>query len=122
MGLAAAAYSRSIDELSYPQYLLVFPMFLFCGVFYPVENLPRALQAVAWIFPLTSVNSLVRTLTVGLPFHGEAVAILLVWLVASVVAGAARDDPPSGKVTDRLRHLNKLPFGVIKTPHRTDLT
>jgi len=84
MGLAAAAYSRSIDELSYPQYLLVFPMFLFCGVFYPVEDLPRLLQPVAWIFPLTSVNSLVRTLTLGLPFQGGAVAIVLVWLLASV--------------------------------------
>ena len=85
MGLAAAAYSRSIDELSYPQYLLVFPMFLFCGVFYPVEDLPRALQTVAWIFPLTSVNSLVRTLTIGLPFQSWAVAILLVWLLVLVV-------------------------------------
>ena len=84
MGLAAAAYSRSIDELCYPQYLLVFPMFLFCGVFYPVENLPHALQIVAWIFPLTSVNSLVRTLTVGLPFHAGAVVLLLAWLVVLV--------------------------------------
>lgn len=84
MGLAAAAFSRSIDELSYPQYLLVFPMFLFCGVFYPVEDLPRPLQAVAWAFPLTSVNSLVRTLTLGLPFHVGAVVISLAWLVVSV--------------------------------------
>ena len=85
MGLAAAGYSRSIDELSYPQYLLVFPMFLFCGVFYPVENLPGALQPVAWIFPLTSVNSLVRTLTIGLPFQIRAVPILLAWLLVFVL-------------------------------------
>jgi lipooligosaccharide transport system permease protein len=85
MGLASAAYSRSIDELGYPQYLLVFPMFLFCGVFYPVEDLPRALQPVAWFFPLTAVNSLVRTLTLGLPFQPRAVAISLAWLVVSVV-------------------------------------
>lgn len=85
MGLAAAAYSRSIDQLSYPQYLLVFPMFLFCGVFYPVEDLPRALQPVAWIFPLTSVNSLVRTLTLGLPFQPGAIAIFLAWLIVSVL-------------------------------------
>lgn len=86
MGLAAAAFSRSIDELSYPQYLLVFPMFLFCGVFYPVEDLPRMLQPVAWFFPLTAVNSLVRTLTLSLPFQPGAVAIFLAWLVVSVVA------------------------------------
>jgi len=87
MGLSAAAYSRNIDELSYPQYLLVFPMFLFCGVFYPVENLPAALQRVAWIFPLTAVNSLVRTLTVGLPFQILAVPILLGWLLVLVLLG-----------------------------------
>jgi lipooligosaccharide transport system permease protein len=87
MGLAAAAYSRSIDELSYPQYLLVFPMFLFCGVFYPVENLPDALQPVAWFFPLTSVNSLIRTLTLGLPLQIRAIPILSAWLLAFVLLG-----------------------------------
>jgi len=87
MGLTAAAYSRSIDELSYPQYLLVFPMFLFCGVFFPVEDLPGVLQQVAWIFPLTSVNSLVRTLTVGLPFQIRTVPILLAWLLVLVLLG-----------------------------------
>lgn len=84
MGLAAAAYSRSIDALSYPQYLLVFPMFLFCGVFYPIDALPGVLQGIAWFFPLTSVNSLVRTLTLGLPFQIESIAILSVWLVVLV--------------------------------------
>ncbi len=84
MGLAAAGYSRSIDELSYPQYLLVFPMFLFCGVFYPIESLPNVLQKVAWFFPLTSVNSLMRTLTVGLPLQVQAIPLLLVWLAVLV--------------------------------------
>jgi lipooligosaccharide transport system permease protein len=85
MGLAAAAYSRSIEQMSYPQYLLVFPMFLFCGVFYPVEKLPGALQAVAWVLPLTSVASLARTLTLGFPLEARAVPILLGWTIAVVV-------------------------------------
>jgi lipooligosaccharide transport system permease protein len=84
MGLASAGYSRTIDELSYPQYLLVFPMFLFCGVFYPIGNLPRILQYIAWIFPLTAVNSLVRTLTLGLPFQFMAMGIMLAWTVIFV--------------------------------------
>jgi len=84
LGLAAAAYSRSIEELSYPQYLLVFPMFLFCGVFYPIDALPAVFQTIAWFFPLTSVNSLIRTLTLGLPFQIQSIAILLVWLVVLV--------------------------------------
>jgi lipooligosaccharide transport system permease protein len=85
MGLMSAAYARDIDQLSYPQYLLVMPMFLFCGVFYPIENLPQTLQIVAWFFPLTAVNSLVRTLTLNLPFQWWAIPILLAWLTALVL-------------------------------------
>lgn len=81
MGLAAAGFCRNIDQLSYPQYLLVFPMFLFCGVFYPLESLPPPLQFVAWAFPLTSVASLARTLTLGLPFEIRTIPILAFWLV-----------------------------------------
>lgn len=84
LGLAVAASSRSIDTISYPQYLFVFPMFLFCGVFYPVETLPRALQLLAWALPLTSINSLIRTLALGFPFQPWAVPIAAVWLVAFV--------------------------------------
>ena len=85
MGLSVAAHARSIDAISYPQYLLVFPMFLFCGVFYPVETLPLPLQWVAWVLPLTSVNSLMRTLALGLPFQPGAVLVLAAWLAALVV-------------------------------------
>ena len=85
MGLAAAGYSRTIDELSYPQYLLIFPMFLFCGVFYPIESLPPVFQQVAWFFPLTSVNAIVRSLTLDLPLQVQAVPLMLVWLVVTVI-------------------------------------
>lgn len=81
MGLMAAAISRSIEELSYPQYLLVFPMFLFCGVFYPLENLPVALQGVAWFFPLTPLLSIIRSITLGFAFEVKAVWILTAWLL-----------------------------------------
>lgn len=84
MGLAVAARSRSIDEISYPQYLLIFPMFLFCGVFYPIETLPLPLQWVAWALPLTSVNSVMRTLTLGFPFQAWSVPILAAWLLLLV--------------------------------------
>lgn len=84
LGLAVAARSRTIEEISYPQYLLVFPMFLFCGVFFPVERLPTALQWLAWALPLTSVNSLMRTLTLGFPFQWWSLAILAGWLVLLV--------------------------------------
>jgi lipooligosaccharide transport system permease protein len=82
MGLAAAGFSKSIEELSYPQYLLVFPMFLFCGVFYPLDGLPKVLQVLAWVFPLTSILSLVRTVALGFKFEPGAVPIVLAWMIA----------------------------------------
>ncbi|HKE15662.1 MAG TPA: ABC transporter permease [Kofleriaceae bacterium] len=80
LGLAAAAYARSIEQMSYPQYLLVFPMFLFCGVFYPLEKLPPGLQILAWCLPLTSVTSLAHSLALGFPIEARAFPILLGWM------------------------------------------
>lgn len=84
LGLAVAARSRTIEEISYPQYLVVFPMFLFCGVFFPLEQLPPVLQWIAWALPLTSVNSLMRTLTLGFPLQWWSIVILGAWLLALV--------------------------------------
>ncbi len=80
MGLLVAAKSKTIEEISYPQYLLVFPMFLFCGVFFPLTNLPVYLQWLAWALPLTSVVSLLRTLTLGTPLEPQVFPIVLAWL------------------------------------------
>ena len=54
LGLWMAALSKTIEEISYPQYLIVFPMFLFCGVYFPLENLPRNIQIFASLLPLTA--------------------------------------------------------------------
>jgi len=81
LGLTVAAYSKTIEQISYPQYLLIFPMFLFCGVFYPIENLPVILQWLAWSLPLTSVISILRSLTLGFSIDPKAIVILIFWLV-----------------------------------------
>lgn len=78
-GLLASAWSDSIDAISYPQYLFVFPMFLFCGVFFPLSNLPPLLQGIAWLFPLTPILSIIRSLTLGLAIEWWAFPLLLFW-------------------------------------------
>ena len=82
--LLVAAKSRTIEEISYPQYLLVFPMFLFCGVFFPLSMLPTYLQWVAWGLPLTSIVSLMRTLTLGTPLQPQVFIVIVVWLTVLV--------------------------------------
>lgn len=81
LGLLMAARSRTIEEISYPQYLLVFPMFLFCGVFFPLGNLPVVLQGIAWALPLTSVVSLIRTLTLDTPLEPQVFLLIPGWLL-----------------------------------------
>jgi len=80
LGLLVAAKSKTIEEISYPQYLLIFPMFLFCGVYFPLSNLPVYLQWLAWTLPLTSVASLIRTLTLGVPLNPQVFIVILAWL------------------------------------------
>jgi lipooligosaccharide transport system permease protein len=81
LGVFVAAKSKTIEEISYPQYLLIFPMFLFCGVFFPIQNLPSFLQWIAWTLPLTSIVSLTRSLTLGTPLEPQVFALIGVWLV-----------------------------------------
>lgn len=79
-GLLVAAKSKTIEEINYPQYLFIFPMFLFCGIFFPLENLPVYLQWAVWLLPLATVVSLLRTLTLGVPLEPTAIILTFVWL------------------------------------------
>jgi lipooligosaccharide transport system permease protein len=81
LGLLVAAKSKTIEEINYPQYLLIFPMFLFCGVFFPLSNLPVYLQWIAWILPLTSVVSIIRTLTLGTALEPGVFVVIPIWLI-----------------------------------------
>ncbi|OFZ19081.1 MAG: hypothetical protein A2X94_10040 [Bdellovibrionales bacterium GWB1_55_8] len=84
LGLLVAAKSRTIESISYPQYLLVFPMFLFCGVFFPLSNLPEPIRTVASLLPLAPVLGIARSLALGFPFEAKNVWILLGWALLLV--------------------------------------
>lgn len=84
LGLLVSAKSRTIESISYPQYLLVFPMFLFCGVFFPLATLPDPVELGAQLLPLTAVVSIARALLLGFPLEPWHVLVLLGWLAALV--------------------------------------
>lgn len=65
MGLVMNALSPSYDFFLYYFTLAITPMVLLCGVFYPVSQLPAALQAVSAWLPLTHAVDLARPLVVG---------------------------------------------------------
>lgn len=52
----------SYDFFNYYFVLLITPMFIFCGVFYPVSTLPEAAQSFVQLLPLTHAVALTRPL------------------------------------------------------------
>lgn len=65
MGLTMTSLSPSYDFFMYYFTLAVTPMMLTSGVFFPLEQLPGWLQAVARALPLTHAVALVRPLMTG---------------------------------------------------------
>jgi lipooligosaccharide transport system permease protein len=65
---------------------IVVPLFLLGGAFFPITQLPRVLQGVAWCTPLTHGVALCRDLLLGTAGVPSAIAHLTV-LCAYVVAG-----------------------------------
>jgi lipooligosaccharide transport system permease protein len=62
VGLIMTALAPGYDFFMYYFTLVITPMVLLCGVFFPVEQLPPALRAVSSILPLTHAISLARPL------------------------------------------------------------
>ncbi|GAV20718.1 lipooligosaccharide transport system permease protein [Mariprofundus micogutta] len=77
--LAFCAISPSYDFFLYYFTLAVTPMFLFCGVFYPIDTLPAFAQMVAQVLPLTHAVALIRPLLTEMP-------LTLPWLHVGVLA------------------------------------
>jgi lipooligosaccharide transport system permease protein len=85
LGLVMNALSPSYDFFLYYFTLFVTPMVLLCGVFFPTDKLPEALQAVSAVLPLTHAVQLVRPL-VSNAVPADIVKHLLV-LLAYALAG-----------------------------------
>jgi len=65
LGLIMTALSPNYDFFMYYFTLVITPMAMLCGVFYPVSQLPQWFQQVAAVLPLTHAVELVRPLLLG---------------------------------------------------------
>jgi len=65
MGLVMNAVSPSYDFFLYYFTLVITPMVLLCGVFFPVSQLPPLLQHISSVLPLTHAINLVRPIMLG---------------------------------------------------------
>lgn len=78
LALVVTSYARSYDFFVYYVTLLVTPMVLLSGVFFPTETLPFAVDAGMALLPLRHVVGLIRPVVLGQPPGWETLAHLAV--------------------------------------------
>jgi len=65
VGMMFTGLVANIDLFTLPTFLLVTPMFLFSGTFFPLDALPEWARQLAMLFPLTHLTILARGLCLG---------------------------------------------------------
>ncbi len=87
MALVVTAVSRSYDFFLYYFTLVLTPMLLFSGVFFPLNGMPGWLQQGAQLLPLTHAIAMVRPLMTGMVPHDILLhtAVLLGYAVLALL-------------------------------------
>jgi lipooligosaccharide transport system permease protein len=86
VGMAATSFMRTWQDFDLIQ-LVILPLFLFSGTFFPLEAYPAPLQVVVQLTPLYHGVDLIRHLVVGIVEPG--LLIHVAYLVAMGLAGLA---------------------------------
>jgi lipooligosaccharide transport system permease protein len=84
IGLTFTAIIPLIDYFTYYWTLFITPMFLFSGIFFPIDGLPQWAQVLAWFMPLHHAVNLMRAIT--LTGDVGAAAAAAAWI--AVLTGA----------------------------------
>jgi lipooligosaccharide transport system permease protein len=93
VGMAATSYMKTWQDFDLIQ-LVILPLFLFSGTFYPIETYPDALRVLVQLTPLYQGVDLIRSLTVGAisPILLVHVAYLLAMGIAGLLVVSRRLD------------------------------
>lgn len=86
ISLVFAATVRTIDAFAFYYTLGVTPMFVLSGIFFPLDQMPVALQWLAWLNPLAHTAVVVRALALdsgAFALEGEVLRSL-VWLAVAM--------------------------------------
>jgi lipooligosaccharide transport system permease protein len=85
LSIMFAAIVPGIDSFSYFYTLFMTPLFLFSGIFFPLESLPRVVSSIAIFTPLYHLVNVCRTLSAG-TFDGAAGSAAWIVFVALILA------------------------------------
>jgi lipooligosaccharide transport system permease protein len=82
IGLTYTSFLKSIYHVNYYFTLFVTPIFLFSGVFYPLDGLPQIIREIAFFSPLYHLVKVIRPLVLG--NVGIPVLLDLAWILAFI--------------------------------------
>ncbi|WP_455283212.1 ABC transporter permease [[Eubacterium] cellulosolvens] len=84
IGMCFTSLVPKIEFFNYPIFLLITPMYLFSGTFFPMSILPEQIQTISLlIFPLAHAVNISRWLTTGIAY--SSITLSLLWLVVVAV-------------------------------------
>lgn len=91
LAMIVTALAPSYDFFMFYQTLIVTPMLLLSGVFFPLEQLPAGAQAATQVLPLSHAVALIRPLMLGRPIDdmGLHVAVLAAYAAVALVVALA---------------------------------
>lgn len=81
ISISFTAITPNIDSFNYFFFLFVTPMYLFCGTFFPLSQMPEFLQKLALFLPLTHIVNISRELAYGNPGMLSFLGLVLLFLM-----------------------------------------
>jgi ABC-2 type transport system permease protein len=93
LGTLISTYCQNQQQASLAGFLFIFPMIMFSGLFFPLENMPDVLRWVSYVNPLAHFMGLLRNIMLKggeLNYVVRHIAYLIVIAVITVIASFRR--------------------------------
>lgn len=93
LGTLISTYCRNQQQAGLAGFLVIFPMLMFSGLLFPIENMPAAVRWIAVLDPLSHYMGLLRNIMLkggGTNYVITHVSVLVVMAVVTVVASFRR--------------------------------
>ncbi len=89
IALIVTAFARSYDFFLYHSTLLITPMILLSGVYFPLDNMPGLIQTLAYLLPLAHAVELIRPLMTDQPAEAWPLHLAVLGSYAGVTLALA---------------------------------
>lgn len=84
IGIMVGGVSKNMKSASIIASILYFPMIIFSGATLPYEVMPKAMQNIVSIFPLTQGIKLLKATSLGLPIENVFISVIIMSVISVI--------------------------------------